>query len=210
MADLDKVHKNLSKEFSKVYEQICEDAFSTPDLVHNMQKPLKSHIKKYGEAPILITQEAARTIERFEIGPLFRSTIDWNNILTNIQKYSRQLGGKPRGKDLAIRAIKEKLYELQNQISDTNNLKKDLNYKYVEQIYQADFEDIIRKEQRHYRDFPHEVMIDKLDRINEVLPSKIDNFAMQLSKSSNPKRLRIIKRGEKVGLNTILLGIHED
>lgn len=188
MPDGDRIHK-LPHRYTKVYKQICEGNFRSYDLAHEAASPLIADVREYGQGPIRILEKVANELKNVDAGPLFRSTVDWNDMQHKIQRVVRQAHGHKRGCQIANMACQEFIHDLQ-QADRTSNLDyKGLVNKYLKKIFEVNFEGCLPESDPH-DNADHDTVLDRVESIRPFLDEIIEALATQITENNKVDGLR--------------------
>jgi hypothetical protein len=205
MPDADIIHNKLNPRYQKFYKQICEWSWNPEHLGYQALRPLKKDIEHYGDAPIQIIKKAYTHFAKLTSTPLFLpivNRLEENRYLDDLGR--NIIGRNNRGKNLAIKACKEMLYEMHNgrflgiaRISQPKIVEQ-LLVKYFLMIYRSNFEECAPQTSLHYLDVDQEIFSERLDIIHPFIESGIKGLALQVVRSGSVAHIRIPKKPRKV------------
>ncbi len=195
MADGDILKYRIPTPYTKVYRQICEDAGSVEEWARKAARGLKTSIEKYGDSPRLLIDSAASHLESLvnngsPIGP---------DVYVALDRERMRLGGRKKGMDLAIDALRSIVNDLQqgNRIDDISH---ETTRRFVRRVYDATFTNPIHVAPKHWDDMDKETIKGRVQAIDGAIQKDIEHFTKQLRKS---KPLTMLRRPKpEVNLDT--------
>jgi hypothetical protein len=169
-----------------VYGQICEGHWDPSDLGYNILHPLKGQIKEYGNTPILMGQSIVPILESALLSGISKAKI--SNQINQLQK-NPDMNCSPRGRDLMIGSAKRILVGIQHGIVPTS-IEHSLYKVYSDLIYVKDFESRIQDISKHYKGASKTGVRELLEDIRPYVERGRTEFANQLVKYKDVKKLR--------------------
>ncbi len=206
MPDGDNIHPRVKPRYYQTYQQLCEGKLDNDEIAHTALKALKGDLKKYGEAPLRLLQEAARRLSMFSEAPLLRMTADWGQLGRDFNRLASEIDGNRRGMGIALNATKAMIVELQrgHAVSDVLG---DLSQHYVENIYRANFSESVPLTNNHHEGADPALVQARLDELKPPVRKGMDYLAQQIARTGSTDRLAIgpRRRKETLSLDTDLL-----
>ncbi len=188
MPDGDIVHSKLSRYYQKVYKQICDGQFGGEALAHELLHTVIKDIQKYGDEPITLIKNVAVQFEQLPTGPLLKPTINWDNQIRAIEDIARKIDGNRRGIALAIKASKDFVYEFKQELKYgdySRHIFSEITRKYLQNIYRADFEDLVPAISQHYKGVSQEFVRDRLVEMQPYVMQGLEKYVSQIVKSQS-------------------------
>lgn len=201
MPDADKVNTSLSRRYQKVYKQVCEGYFSSDALAYEVLKPLRKDIQGFGNAPLQFLQEVAAQLHELRALPLLKPIINWSEESERISElkgaYSQKLIPNRRGMNFALIACKEILRKIKANEPTNPKLLTDIAHKYIQRIYESNFEDPILLTEDHYLEVSTNELSSRLNTMKPFIDDGIEHFATQIERNGRAKPLRFPPRANK-------------
>jgi len=195
MPDDDKVNPQLAYHYQKCYKQLCEGQ-SNETLAQEAIGGLLKDIKKYGNIPIELLKQASSLIhETMPISNLLREATDWLALYDTVESLSQKSFGRVRGIELATRATKEYLYELQYSehivLLSADTIFHDITMKYLYHLYRADFAKKATASCRYYPGVDQEIINTRLAEMYPQVIIRLEKITEQLMNKGNVSTLRL-------------------
>jgi hypothetical protein len=197
MPDADKIGK-LSRQWLKVYKEVCEGYFDSISLAKDAIVPLRKDIEEYGNPPVHFLKEASNRLESIRNNPLFLPVHDWSEedrFIDDLKLAYMQKSHRPhqRGINMAISAYKDIEYKLRNGENIHGNLEEALLRGYLHRIYDSNFVDLASLMAESYMDIG-DVIKQRLNEMSIFVEQDIEFFALQIAKRGNVKGLRTVSQ----------------
>ena len=204
MPDVDRVHKNLRQGYQKPYAELCEDRWEILDIAHDVLKPLRSDLERFGDAPIQLVGECSQLLADIADQPLFA---DWQQIRREFNARARAFGGNRRAIDVATDAIKRTLNEIKSgaSMNGQDGIALEILEKYMLGIYDSEFDGRLLM-QEPLGGIGREELLMRGKRLRSQVKAMLPQFANQVTKKWTVKKLRLPSRPKQpIGLHDNLL-----
>lgn len=192
MPDGDRVHGHLAPIYQKVYKQLCEGQYGSEELAIEALRSIRRNIQDYGHGPIRLIEQVAEQLKQIPTEPLFKELVDWSEVFTKIDKLAQQAFGPKRAIELAVKACKEHVQELQ-QGECSSDVLFELTIKYLRNVYIANFEKHMPLAE-HYTGVSQSTLDVRLDCMRPHVVQGIVALAMQVVRRGSIHSLQLPRR----------------
>ncbi len=202
MPDGDVVHPNLARRYYKPYKELCE-GLNNYSVANSILITLKKDLKDYGDEPISLIKMFTNFLKTTtKVG----SKIDTRRAYQYLEVLGKKCLAGRRAKELALKACRQLLFELQNG-KTPSDLEKAACYKFTGNIYQANFAERVplSPDHNHYNETTYSFIRGKLAQIDPLVKEGIEYLASQLTREKPLARIRLPRYADaftKVDLDT--------
>jgi hypothetical protein len=202
MPDGDVVHSHLGRFYQKPYKILCEGVASSEDCARAILKKLRLDLRETAKWPLLLSRNIADLFSQV-IGPLaFSNDVEAAKISRQIDELTRRVGGSLRGKELMTRASKSLLNDLRHgQEINGRNPQALILKRYIREVYEADFKELIPLSKEHYAGVSHGELQRRIEAMEPYLDQGFHQFAQDAIKSQKLDNLRLPQRKFRRGID---------
>lgn len=188
MPDRDIVHPVLPRKYYTAYKQICEAHESDEEIVRTALKGLRRGLQEYGDEHLRIIDEVCSNFERISSMPLFLPSVNWNEESQRIDKLFQQTTGNSRAISMLKDACKIHMHAIRFD-GNVEDHKVQILRHYINKVYDADFEQRVPLNQKHYNDETQANINKRLRKIKPYAESYFMAFAEKISKTDTVKSI---------------------